>query len=239
MHKLTLSAAVSVLAVCSALGQTVRAQETSSTSDNWQDNFFAAGNLGQTQYRTSGLSPAYSPNTPLAHNQSVFQNVRFGWRWNGIVGPEIGYVYLGRPKNSAPYFDLTGTGTNNTSLKSRAVTLGVDAKYNFYQHWFVTAHAGYMRSRTRFDWNQSGCRFGLDFSACYPRPDQDVRYKTNNNGVYAGLGIGYDVTRHVSVGLNYDDYRLQAGNDSSLYAVGIGHSRVNVAAYSASVEYRF
>ena len=133
-----------------------------------------------------------------------------------MVGPEIGYVYLGQPK----YADNAG----QLSVKPRAATVGVNAKYNFYQAWFVTAHAGYMRSQTKFDAIDA---FGGD------------RYKTWNNGLYAGVGVGYDVTNNFSVGLNYDNYRLQAGNSTSLDNIGVSHSRANVAAYSASVEYRF
>ena len=82
MNKLALSAALAALALSPVLSQAAHADDTSTTptyganvNPNWQDNFFAAGNLGQTQARTADLS----------HNNSVFQNVRFGWRWNGIM----------------------------------------------------------------------------------------------------------------------------------------------------------
>ncbi|HUA81687.1 MAG TPA: outer membrane beta-barrel protein [Dyella sp.] len=213
MNKLALSAAVAALALSPVLIQVAHADDTSTPSTNnyanWQDDFFVAGQLGQTQFRTADLS----------HNNSVFQNVRFGWRWNGLIGPEIGYVYLGRPKS-----DVYGDGTTSLSVKPRAATLGVNAKYNFYQNWFVTAHAGYMRSQTKFD-EVSG--------------DLGARYKTWNNGLHAGLGVGYDLTNNFSVGLNYDNYRVQSGNSTSTEYVDAGHGRANVAAYSASVEYRF
>ena len=215
MNKLALSAAVAALALSPVLSQAAHADDASSTpvyganvNPNWQDNFFVDGNLGRTQARTSELD----------HNNSVFQNVRFGWRWNGIVGPEIGYVYLGRPKDSV------GNGLGSFSAKPQAATVGLNAKYNFYQGWFATAHAGYMRSRTEL---------------AYTAGDFDSRYKTWNGGLYAGLGVGYDVTKNVSLALNYDNYRLQAGNDTSVNYVGVGHTRTNIAAYSASVEYRF
>jgi OOP family OmpA-OmpF porin len=196
------------------LSQAAHAADTGSTyganvDPNWQDDFFVAGQLGQTQFRDGGLS----------HNNSVFQNVRFGWRWNGIIGPEIGYVYLGRPKT-----DVFGDGSTSLSVKPRAATIGVNAKYNVYGNWFVTGHAGYLRSQTKYDL-ASG-----DFGS---------RYKTWNNGLYAGLGVGYDLTKNFSVGVNYDNYRVQGGNSTSPNYVGVGHNRVNVAAYSASVEYRF
>lgn len=216
MNKLALSAALAALALSPLLSQAAHADDTSANTatygsnvnPNWQDNFFVAGNLGQTQARTSDLS----------HNNSVFQNVRFGWRWNGIIGAELGYVYLGRPKADI------GNGLGSLSAKPQAATVGLNAKYNFYQNWFVTAHAGYMRSRTELA-QTSG--------------DFESRYKTWNNGLYAGVGVGYDITRNFSLAVNYDDYRVQAGNSTSINYVGVDHGRFNVAAYSASVEYRF
>jgi OmpA-OmpF porin, OOP family len=211
MNKLALSAAVAALALSPVLSQAAHADDASTTptyganvNPNWQDNFFVDGNLGQTQARVGGVD----------HKNSVFQNVRFGWRWNGIVGAEIGYAYLGRPKT-----DIDG---GSLSAKPQAAQIGLNAKYNVYQNWFVTAHAGYLRSRT---------------TAAYAFGDYQFRDKTWNNGVYAGVGVGYDVTKNVSLALNYDDYRIQAGNqtDTSL----LPHSRANIAAYSASVEYRF
>jgi OOP family OmpA-OmpF porin len=211
MNKLALSAALAALALSPVLSQAAHADDASTTnapSTNWQDNFFVAGQLGQSQYRVDSDT--------LNHNHGVFQNVRFGWRWNGLIGPEIGYVYLGQPKWSDGYSQL--------SVKPRAATVGVNGKYNFYQNWFVTAHAGYMRSQTKFD---AIGAFGSD------------RYKTWNSGLYAGLGVGYDVTNNFSLALNYDNYRLQSGNSTSLDNIGVPHERANVAAYSASVEYRF
>jgi OmpA-OmpF porin, OOP family len=212
MNKLALSAAVAALALSPVLSQTAHADDASTTpvyganiNPNWQDNFFAAGNLGQSDARAGGFD----------HKNSVFQNVRFGWRWNGIVGPEIGYVYLGRPKT-------TVLGNDSLSVKPQAATVGVNAKYNFYQSWFVTAHAGYLRSRTE---------------AAYSFGDAQYRDKTWNNGLYAGLGVGYDVTKNVSLALNYDDYRIQTGNQTDTNL--LGRTRTNIAAYSASLEYRF
>lgn len=211
MNKLALSAAVAALALSPVLSQAAHADDAGTVASrspyganinpNWQDNFFVAGQLGQSRFRTGDLN----------HDNSVFQNVRFGWRWNGIVGAEIGYAYLGRPKGDF------GDGLATFSTKARAITLGVNGKYNVYNNWFVTAHAGYLRS-------QSKNRF--DLLGVY-----DAKGTNYNDGWYGGLGVGYDLTRNFSVGLNYDNYHLQNGSGSD--------SHVNVAAYSAAVEYRF
>lgn len=175
---------------------------TDVTSTNQFDNFYVAGNLGQTQYRTSDQ---------ISHHDSVFQNVRFGWRWNGIVGAEIGYAYLGRRKDQGEF--------GESSVNSRAATVGANAKYDFYDRWFITAHGGYLRSQR------------TDTQADYVTGDNG-RHTSWDNGWYGGVGLGYDVTKDVSLALNYDNYHLQ-------YTDNAFHDKVNVAAYSASAEYRF
>jgi OmpA-OmpF porin, OOP family len=174
---------------------------------NQLDNFYAAGNLGQTQYRTD-----------ISHPNSVFQNVRFGWRWNGIIGAEIGYAYLGRRKAQNSFTE--------SSVNARAATLGLNTKYNFYEGFFITAHGGYLRSQ-RTDTVTYETIF-------YNGGNYSSRRTSWNNGWYSGIGLGYDVTHNVSVALNYDNYRLQYNHPDDIF-----RDKVNVAAYSASLEYRF
>lgn len=195
MNKILLSTAIAAAAL---LGQTAYADD--SDASNPLNDFFVAGNLGQTQFHNDAN-----------HDHSVFQNVRFGWRWDGIVGPEIGYAYLGRIKN------VFNNG-DELSSNNRAATIGINAKYNFYQNWFVTGHTGYLRSQQ----HNSFTDYAADLGA------KDTNW---NNGWYAGAGIGYDVTKNVSVGVNYDNYRL---DDPQPF-----RNHTNVGAYSASVEFRF
>jgi OmpA-OmpF porin, OOP family len=171
----------------------------SNVDTNQLDNFYVAGNLGKSDYRVN-----------ISHPNSVFQNVRFGWRWNGIIGAEIGYAYLGRRKAQSPYAE--------SSVNARAGTLGLNAKYNFYDGFFVTAHGGYLRSQRKN-------------TVTYEANDT-YRFTSWNNGWYGGVGVGYDVTHNVSLALNYDNYHLQ-------YQKSPFRDSVNVAAYSASIEYRF
>ena len=186
------------LAVAALSPFAAKADET-----NQLDNFFVAGNLGQSNYRMGGVSD----------KTDVFQNVRFGWRWNGIVGAEIGYAYLGKVKNDFNF--------GNSWAKPRVAQIGVTAKYNFHDGWFVTGHGGYLRSRTN--------------SGLTVRGDDVFTQKSWNNGWYAGAGVGYDVTRNVSLALNYDNYHVKNGRGGSDQP----QTNANVAAYSASVEYRF
>jgi OmpA-OmpF porin, OOP family len=202
MKKLTFVTAIAIASIPALAAAQSNPPFGGNVDTNQLDNFYAAGNLGQTQYRTD-----------ITHRDSVFQNVRFGWRWNGIIGAEIGYAYLGRRKSQGPFAE--------TSVNARAATIGINAKYNFYDAFFVTAHAGYLRSQ----------RINTDTNYLL---DDSSRRTSWNNGVYGGVGLGYDVTRNVSLALNYDNYRLQYNHPDDLF-----RDRVNVAAYSVSVEYRF
>jgi OOP family OmpA-OmpF porin len=199
MRKFLLPASLVVLASSSLLCESAFAQDVSNISSS--DNFYVAGNLGQSQYRTD-----------ISNKDSVFQNLRFGWRWDGLIGPEIGYAYLGRRK--------AVDGDAESSVNSRAATIGISSKYNVYKSWLLTGHAGYLRSqRTDEVTNYAVDKSGSNTSW--------------NNGWYGGLGIGYDVTSNVSLALNYDNYHLQYGHPGSF------RDDVNVAAFSGSLEYRF
>jgi OOP family OmpA-OmpF porin len=198
---------VTATALSIPLVSTAAASDTSlgaNLDTNQLDNFYVAGNLGQTQYRTS---------YEISHRDSVFQNVRFGWRWNGIVGAELGYAYLGRRKDQYAF--------GESSVNTRAATLGANAKYNIYDGWFVTAHGGYLRSQREN--TQTSYVFG-----------DSSNHTSWNNGWYGGVGAGYDITHSVSVALNYDNYHLQYNHSDDAF-----RDKVNVAAYSASIEYRF
>lgn len=194
MNKTLLAAALAVVAVSPFAAK--------ADENNQLDNFFVAGNLGQSNYRLGGASD----------KSDVFQNVRFGWRWNGIVGAEIGYAYLGKVKNDYDFASV--------SAKPRVGQIGLTAKYNFYNNWYVTGHGGYLRSRT---------------TGAVTMGDASASQNSWNNGWYAGVGVGYDITRNVALALNYDNYRVKYGRSGAEQP----QTNANIAAYSASVEVRF
>lgn len=198
MNKLLLSAALAAAALSPFAAQA----DDAAASSNQLNNFFVTGNLGQSNYRVGGLSD----------KSDVFQSVRFGWRWNNIVGAEAGFTSLGQAK--LKYGPLT------TGFQPKAAILGINAKYDFYGPWFVTGHGGYLRSRTTVE-----STYG----------DLHTSQKSWNNGWYAGVGVGYNVTDNVALALNYDNYHVKYGR------AGASQSQINanVAAYSASLEYRF
>jgi OOP family OmpA-OmpF porin len=182
MKKTLIAAALAVTAVLPFAAQ---ADASSQTND-----FFVAGNLGQSNAR-DGL---------VTHKTSVFQNVRFGWRWNGIVGAEVGYAYLGRAKLESAYDAL--------SIKNQAATVGVTAKYDFVPNWYVTGHAGYARMRTTGTWTAG---------------DNTTTSRDWNNGWYAGAGVGYNLSSKASLGLNYDNYHVKAYSKGNIAAYSVSY----------------
>ena len=84
MNKLLCSAVLAAAALSPFAAQA----DDAAAGSNQLNNFFVTGNLGQSNYRVGGLSD----------KSDVFQSVRFGWRWNNIVGAEAGYTSLGQAK---------------------------------------------------------------------------------------------------------------------------------------------
>jgi len=56
---------------------------------------------------------------------------------------------------------------------------------------------------------------------------------SNDNGIYAGLGFGYDFTKNFGVTVNYDNYSLKAQNITD------DKRTVNVGVWGAAAEFRF
>ena len=190
MKKTLIAAALAIVTVSPFAAQ---ADESSQLN-----NFFINGNLGKSSARAD-----------FTHRNSVFQSINAGWRWNGIVGAEVGYAYLGRPKSEAA--DASG------SLKTRAATIGVNARYDFLPNWYVSGRAGYARARTNIESTSPG------FTG---------KSTSWNNGWYGGVGVGYNITKNTSLGLNYDNYRMDLGRKGD--SVGT----MSTAAYSVGFEYR-
>ncbi|MEV8521327.1 outer membrane beta-barrel protein [Dyella marensis] len=198
MNKLLCSAVLAAAALSPFAAQA----DDAAAGSNQLNNFFVTGNLGQSNYRVGGLND----------KSDVFQSVRFGWRWNNIVGAEAGYTSLGQAKQYV--------GTTTIGVEPKAAIIGVNAKYDFYGSWFVSGHGGYLRSRT-----VGSITIG----------DVRTTEKSWNNGWYAGVGVGYNVTDNVALALNYDNYHVKYGRGGSDQPQTNG----TVAAYSASIEYRF
>ncbi|NII12367.1 porin family protein [Oleiagrimonas sp. C23AA] len=127
------------------------------------------------------------------------------------LGLEVGYQYLGILDPHARYADRV-TGSGRSQL--RGATAGVDFRYNISPRWYAEWRGGAFRAQAS----------GLTDRYPGTRYRRDV---THTN-YYAGVGVGYNVDRDWSLGVNYDHYK---GTDDAV--------RLDTNAYTMSAEYRF
>ncbi|RDS84605.1 hypothetical protein DWU98_01145 [Dyella monticola] len=189
-------------------------------------NAFVNANAGASHYNVS------NPFSGVANNH--FSNtgkagaLRAGYRWNSVVdyGVEAGYGFLGNANACA---SADGVGAGRVQVKTRGWLLGGNLNYNISEHWYLDARGGWFRARTLME-----SRFLGTSPANYKMGASAVAVGT---GEYFGVGGGYNVNQHFSVGLAYDTYRApvsKGGGDRSMFE---GSNRIGM--YSLQAEYRF
>lgn len=165
--------------------------------------FFVNGNLGQSHYQDKGFSDRTDVSTA----------VRAGYSWQSNVvdfGVEAGYVDLGKARGTV----TAGNFNANYSAQGKGPLLGIDLKYKFVSKWFVSGRLGYFRSTLVENISGLGSQ---NFSG---------------DGGYVGVGTGYDITPHFSLGASYDNYHGRVKYTGTSYADNIG-------VLSGFAEYRF
>jgi hypothetical protein len=165
--------------------------------------FFINGNVGQSSYNSGTVTS----------NTTFGSSIRGGYSWYSEMwdfGVEAGYVDLGTVR--APV-NIEGFIFHESS-KAEGPLLGINLKYKFENHWFISGRVGYLR--TMVDSSVSGLG------------STDLR----GGGGYGGLAVGYDLTKHFSLALAYDNYRIRS-------RVGDIKLAGNVGLSSLLVEYRF
>lgn len=196
-------------------------------ADNGQ--FFVNGNVGQTDYRQSSPYAIGDGTTPHNDKTDTGGALRFGYVWHSTIdyGVEVGYADLGQAQLKSYNFI-----NDSTTIKSRGPLFGGNLKYNF-DSWYVSAHAGWYRSRIETGKSQTPgvCPLG---HLC---PDILIASTkqastTTGTGEYLGLGAGYNFTPHFSLGLSYDNYHSRP-------AYSHENNDFNTAMYSVTAEYRF
>jgi OmpA-OmpF porin, OOP family len=131
---------------------------------------------------------------------------RFAINPTTTLGVDVGYQYLG---------EVTARGLpNDTSVQSklRGTTAGLSLRYNFSPSWYGEVRGGAFYAQGQ----------GLTSGA----NPQYVEF--NRTQYYGGVGVGYNVTNNISVGLNYNYYN------------GEGRGvKLDTNAYTVAAEYRF
>ncbi len=121
------------------------------------------------------------------------------------VGPELGYVYLGHQSPGVGYANNFRTSGNyngrGADATSRGITFGANLRLNLTPGWYMSLHGGLYDAHGQ----------GLNTVTESP----SVQTFNNNLGYYIGVGTGWDISRHWSVGATADYYRISSGNDKS------------------------
>ncbi len=186
-------------------------------------NFFVNGNVGQANWRDDSVARTLRAQPGVTSvdqdNNGLAGALRVGYRWHSVVdyGVELGYAYLGENATRVSAADVNG----NLKQKSRGYLMGGNLNWNITDSWYVSARAGWYRGRNVLQ--------GRVYSAQGSSAGTLDSYAAT--GEYMGLGVGYNINQHISVGLNYDHFRLPGSS-------GEGPStKVNMSTVGG--EYRF
>jgi OOP family OmpA-OmpF porin len=169
--------------------------------------WFVNGGAGRANYHaTVGNFDVGS-----AHGTAGILNV--GYRTQ-FIGFEAGYTNLGSVSaTSAGY---------KTKLSGDGWTLGLNGHFNVTDQWYISARTGL------FLWKLHAKETGYAPNASY-----SSRASTQSIDGYAGVGTGFDIDRHWSVGANFDYYRI------SKRAANLGRADIGSRLFTVNAEYRF
>ena len=169
------------------------------------NGWFVNGNAGSAHYTASvdGIGSGTESDTAFM--------VSAGYRDQRILGFEVGYTDLGSVSASDEFGD-------RLKLSGDGWTFGLNGHFNPTRHWYISSRAG------GFLWKlHAKARVAYDDGTA-----DTFRANKQSLGWYAGVGTGYDIDRHWSVGANFDYYKI----NEDAYDVG---TRI----FSVSAEYRF
>lgn len=169
------------------------------------NGWFVNANAGGAHYKVDidGIGSGTESDTAFMVNA--------GYRDQRILGFEVGYTNLGSVSASDEFGD-------RAKLSGDGWTLGLNGHFNPTRHWYISSRAG-------------GFLWKLKAKATIVYIDDSTetfRDSAQSLAWYAGVGTGYDIDRHWSVGANFDYYKI----DKDDYDVG---TRI----FSVSAEYRF
>jgi OOP family OmpA-OmpF porin/outer membrane immunogenic protein len=161
-------------------------------------------------------------------------NLLGGYRWK--VGPDLGlgleagYADLGNYRVRDVFND---NDVNQTKQQHalRGWQVGVNGKINLVPGWYLSGHGGYFRANdgsTNYN-NSVGQSLGLSNGG---RP--------NRGSWYGGVGTGWDINNHASIGVTYDYYHANAGKiHNDVTGESTADFKRSTGVVSLSGEYRF
>lgn len=193
--------------------------------------FFIDGGMGRSTYSLAG-GKGYNDKTDWA------SSIRAGYMWHGFVdyGLEAGYADLGQAVDRYDYIHITGSDYLRDSTTAKGWLLGGRLEYRLGQSWYLMMRGGWFHpdiTRETGDWvlTRGGPRAPIPASG-YTHYEESF---STGGQTYCGLGVGYLISAHWRVGLNFDYYDLGSLYTSPSYNEPSSHAKF----YSASVQYRF
>jgi OmpA-OmpF porin, OOP family len=156
-----------------------------------------------------------------------------GYRWvvdrPFSIGVEGGYTSLGKMVYSDVYRDdyYNYSDEYKATFKGKAVLVGMNGKWDLPNNLTITARVGVAHTRTTAKVNYYVNDDGRNYSYNLGHSND------TDNGIYAGLGFGYDFSPHFGITLTYDHYAFKAGSAIN------DESTVNVGVFGGALEYRF
>lgn len=175
-------------------------------------SFYVGADVGQAQHRLGAFS---GENVDA---KATAATVRLGYVWHAAVdvAVETGYVDLG--KITADYGNANTDYSSHLSVRASGLFAGTNLKYHVADAWYVSARAGVFQSYVKANSRNTT-----------PYGSSEYRRSGTYGSWYAGAGVGYDVSRDFSLGLNYTNYRSKVADSVTF----------NTAMFSLSAEYRF
>jgi OOP family OmpA-OmpF porin len=149
--------------------------------------------------------------TTSCDNTSTGGKAYFGYKFTPNFAAEIGYLKVGKATATVDVF-VPGVGgfTADGSMKADGWTLGVAGFVPFTQSVEGFARLGAFMNKTKFDVTVRGI-------------PGSVSESENNTSAYFGLGIGFKVTKQLSIdgGLDFTKVKFQ-GEDANVTMWSIG-----------------
>jgi opacity protein-like surface antigen len=179
------------------------------------DAFFVSAGIGQATYHVDEAAGG----NHAQDDTDTAAALRLGYLWHGPVdfGVEGGYVDLGELKASL----ISGAVLQEGKVNAKGWLLGATGKYHFADQWYVSARGGWLHSSS-----------DVDYRLSTPDGSTSDSSSVDGDGWYGGIGLGYDVSSAFGLGLNYDNYHVQAQTS------GLS-TDANVGTWMVTAEYRF
>lgn len=187
-----------------------------------QTGAFVGINGGSSHYNVS--------NTRFDDNNDTAFGAVAGYRWvvdrPFSLGIEAGYVNLGKQKANGSTLVDGGQLNYHANFKGEALLVGANGKWDLPHGFTITGRLGIAHSRTKY--NETDVYVG-----CCGSDTFRFRNDSNDNGIYAGVGFGYDFNENFGITLTYDHYSLKAEDITN------DKRTVNVGVTGLAAEYRF